>query len=165
MPSSPENLSSGRAGWRRVRLLGIPVDVFRRAIAYQEELERECALVVMRPDQSASGAEVARSLLRVASALRRDERAVEPENDLEAAEARGDPVIDIDLALPTNLASRITEFQGILDAAADLCGHGQMLTIEPTPEVSVFRRWFLAEIVGQLADSEPTPWGGLSPVR
>jgi hypothetical protein len=116
----------------------------------------------MRPSPAGAGAEVASALLRIASGLRRDEQALGPENELEAAEARGDSMIDIDLTLPTHLGSQITELQRILDAAEALCGHGQMLTMAPTPEVAAFRRWYLGEIVRQLADTEPTPWRGLS---
>jgi hypothetical protein len=143
-----------------VRLLGIPVALFRRAVAYQEELERECALAVMRPDPSAPGVDTARSLLRIATALRRDEQALEPETELEAAEVRGVTVIDLDLTLPRGLIRQIKEFQAALDVAEELCGRGEMLTIVPAPDVSAFRRWYLDEIVRQLGDNEPRPWGG-----
>jgi hypothetical protein len=139
----------------------MPVPLFRRAVAYQEELERECALVVLQPGPPAPSAEVARSLLRIASALRRSEQALGPEAELEAAEARGDVEIDIDLALPAGTASDIIEFQRVLDAAEELCGEGHMLTIAPAPDISAFRRWYLGEIVRQLGNAEPTPWSGV----
>ena len=159
MSTTPADGPAGRADWRKVRLLAIPVALFRRAVAYQEELERECALVAMRPGQSAGATKAARSLLRIASALRRDERALGPETELEAAETRGVATIDLDVTLPRNLAHEIIELQRALDAVEELCERGEMLTIAPTPEVSAFRRWYLDEIVRQLGSGEPTPWG------
>jgi hypothetical protein len=141
----------------RVQLLGVPVAVVRRAVAYQEELERECALVVLRAG-SAPGVGVARSLLRVTSALRQGGEVLAPEAVIDAAEARGDVRVDIELRVPRSMIGDVAELQRTLDAADELCGEGHMLTIAPAPEISAFRRWYLDEVVRQLGDASPTPW-------
>jgi hypothetical protein len=90
--------------------------------------------------------------------LRQGGEVLAPEAVIDAAEARGDVRVDIELRVPRSMIGDVVELQRTLDAADELCGEGHMLTIAPAPEISAFRRWYLDEVVRQLGDASPTPW-------
>jgi hypothetical protein len=48
----------------------------------------------------------------------------------------------------------------LLDEADAFCRDGTLLTLEPSPDVVAFRRWYIGELARQVAGEAPEPWPG-----
>jgi hypothetical protein len=62
--------------------------------------------------------------------------------------------------VPASAGSAATALGEMLDEADEFCRAGDLLTLAAPDDSVEFRRWYLGEIVGQLAGRAPTPWPG-----
>lgn len=143
------------AGLVTVKLLGFPLEVFRRASEHNDELLREFALI-----RGESAENVPTRLLALIDELRgRFAGFTEaPTLAIQAALDRGDSEIDLRYDVPPEAADGALRLGGLLDEADDFCRSGELLTLATLPETLEFRRWYLAEFVRQVAGHPPSPW-------
>ena len=145
----------------KIHLLALPVAIAARAQQHVDELIREFTLISASTTDD-DDRHVPRRLMELVDVLTRQFAGIndEPRERLEAAIARGDRVIeDHVLELPPEAAPASQALGAILDEADEYCRRGQHLLTLSTPEDCLaYRRWYLAEVIDQLAGAKPTPW-------
>ena len=63
----------------------------------------------------------------------------------------------LDIPVEAGPASQI--LNDMIDEADEYCRRGQhLLTLESPADCVAYRRWYLGEVVGQLAGADPVPW-------
>lgn len=142
----------------QVHLIGIPVEIWKRASAHQEGLRREFEILVSRePDQ-----QLPRVLIELIDDLRtrfnqQRDQSLEP---LLVAAEKGESSVDVTIDLPKDAAASLRELSEMLDAADDFCREGgRLLTQVTPPDLLRFRHWFLGEILSQLEEGRsPRSW-------
>jgi anti-anti-sigma factor len=145
------------AGFRRVRMIGVPLDVHRRNSEHGEALRRELAFVANAADPE--GAPVRLYTLGVELTARYGGLTVVQEARLQDALASGEATIDLDYDLPVDMADGIERLGALVDELDDFCRDGELLTLVTPAEGLAYRRWFLGEILEQLRTGrEPLPW-------
>ena len=144
-----------------VRLLGLPLDVYRRMQQRNDELLREFSLIVLGARGGVTNGRVPERLLALTEEVR---ARFAPESagfreQLDTAEARGDVFADIVSSLPADARDAIEKLGRLLDEADEFCkGGDELLTLTTPPELLAFRRWLLGEVVSQIDGGEPVPW-------
>lgn len=145
-------------GMVRVRLLALPVDVYRRATQHSDELQREFALILER--NPSEGSEPPGRLLAIINELNgqfgsfggaaraRLEEAVDQRLDR----------IDLDYDVPSAIGPVVARLSDLFDEADSYCRAGDLLTLATPPEATAFRRWFLAQFTGQSEGAPPESW-------
>lgn len=147
-----------------VKLLGVPVDLYRQASEHQDELRREFAL--MQHGSSSGDADVPRRLLQLVDEL--DARfgafAHEPRRALTGALGEGTRSIDVEYRVPPEAKEAAAALAALLEEADGFCRRGDhLLTLATPPGPLAFRRWYLAEFVAQIDGADPTPWDQREP--
>lgn len=152
---------------REVRLVDVPVALYRAAQQHTDAVLRE--LVLMAEFEAAREPDgPMRRLFRRANEGFPDrlELTVRAAPDVDAAHARGDEHVTLVYTLPARLASSTEAWRLLLDELDALCRDGTMLSVPATPEVTAFATWWCGEFVRQLRDgAEPTPWGAFVAAR
>jgi hypothetical protein len=141
-----------------VRIVGMPLDVYRAAAEHFDELKREFALLRMEDDVAES---IPNRLLEVSDQLstRYARFTSSPNEARDRALHRGDKTVDLDYQVPVSVRDACIELERLLDEADEFCRAGEhLLTLAATPEVVSFRRWFLTEFVRQIDGEDPTSW-------
>lgn len=140
---------------RRVSLRGIPLDTWDEARHWFEELLREFEVIASHVDDATP-----REVLSFVAATTEDfGRFSEPGSEkMRQAFDRGEKSIDIELSLPVEAAPAARGLWQTILRANDFCRSGDLLTLEPSPRVLDFIRWYLDEIGGQLEGKASTPW-------
>lgn len=141
----------------RVSLIGIPVELHRRASEHQESLRRELAFIdwSARPDAApvrlqALAAELAGRYGRLTAA--QDEQLV-------AAVESGTATIDLDYDLPASAADAAARLGAMLDEVDRFCADDALLSLVTPPPLVAYREWFLGEFIEQVGDDRPpSPW-------
>ncbi len=138
-----------------VRILGLPLDVYRRASEHTDELLREFALI-----QEDDSEHVPARLLALIDELHLRFAAFTQGQTLamQEAMARGDTEIDLLYEVPREASEGAARLADLLDEADDFCRAGDLLTLAALPETLAFRRWFLEEFVLQIDGRPPRPW-------
>jgi hypothetical protein len=150
-----------RSDLSTVHLLELPVPLAARARQWFEELMREFALIHAgaadheRPEVPGRLMSLVDLLVAQFSGLNDDAR-----NRLEDAIDRGDQVIaDHVVEMPKEAGAAAQALGAMMDEAEAFCRQGRhLLTLAEPPAVLAYRRWYLEEIVAQLAGAAPTPW-------
>jgi anti-anti-sigma factor len=141
----------------RVRLLGFPVELHRRASEHSEALRRELAFV--EHAQAADAAPARLEALTAELAGRYGDLTTAQSEQIEAANAAGEPSIDLEYELPDDVVDAVVHLGQLLDELDDLCREGALLTMVTPPDLLAFRRWLLGEFEGQVRDRRPPrPW-------
>ena len=143
------------AGLVTVKLLGFPLEVYRRASEHNDELLREFALIRGEGEQH-----VPDRLLALIEDLRVRFAGFTqgPTLAIQAALDRGDSEIDLRYDVPPEAADGALQLGALLDEADDFCRSGDLLTLATLPETLSFRRWYLEEFVRQVAGQPPCSW-------
>ncbi len=138
-----------------VRILGLPLDVYRRSAEHTDELLREFALI--REDNSDH---VPARLLALVDELNARFSAFTREQTVTMQEAagRGDKEIDLVYEVPPEAAEGVVRLAALLDEADEFCRAGDLLTLATLPEGLAFRRWFLGEFLFQINGKPPRHW-------
>ena len=142
-----------------VRLLGYPLAVAERASEHYEEVVREFALLVSTGSAGpGSVPEQVTTLVRELD-LRRARNAELEAERLEGL-ARGETARDLVLVVPPSVVEISRTLDGLLDQVDDFCRDGRVLTLLADDEVIAFRRWYLDQLVAQVAGAVPSAWPG-----
>lgn len=155
-----------------VRLLQLPVALHARTQQHGDELLREFRLLaesvaVDRADggdptgASAHDVHLPRRLVELTERLtsRYGHFATEADARLEAAVATGQSTIDLEYRVPPEVGGAARELSALLEEADEFCREGRyLLTLSTPPDLSRYRRWYLAQFVEQAAGADPQPW-------
>jgi hypothetical protein len=142
-----------------VRFLNVPVELMFNADQHHQELVREFALIQLSDDSAKQ--DVPARLLEVVDRERRQFSilAFRRTDELVEAIKRGDPHIDMEIAVPPDTAGPAAlAMMKTLGEADEFCRRGALLTLATPPEYVAFREWFFGEIVRQLDGKPPRPW-------
>jgi len=80
------------------------------------------------------------------------------ESQVEAAEARGENVVDLTFSMSESVGDDVGRLRELLEAAEAYSVRGKLLTMAPPTEVRRFRRWYVREVVEQLGGAPPRKW-------
>jgi anti-sigma regulatory factor (Ser/Thr protein kinase) len=141
-------------GWTLVRLVACPVELSLRQDRHLDELVRE--LQLMQGENSERSRNIAQQLSGLLSgpahARHTGRRAAQQ------AAAAGLEHIDVEMAIPHEMAAGVVELQRTVRAADALCEEARLLTLASSPDLKALRAWMTEEIVGQTQGAEPMPW-------
>jgi anti-sigma B factor antagonist len=137
-----------------VHLVGLPLDVRRRASDHATTLFRELALV-----RAGVEAEAGERLRAFADEIQARFSGF-TQQQRELLDAAGDEgTIDISYDLPPEVADACERLNTLMDEIDDLCQAGELVTLVATPEARAFRHWFLGEFIAQIREGRPPqPW-------
>jgi len=134
-----------------------PLRLGARVSEHYESVYRELALLA----SSDEGAPVPGTLLELLEEMdRRSARNNASEQVRDEALARGEDSLDIELHVPADVVGVAQRVEQLLDEADAFCRDGTLLTLEPSGDVVEFRRWYIDELVRQIAGEPPRPWSG-----
>jgi hypothetical protein len=139
-----------------VRVLGFPLATYEVAAEHMQDLQREFALLAMRPPDPAH--ELPRRLLEVVTALsdRYAGFTAGPDTERDDALAAGRETIDLTYRVPATVAAAARELDALLDEADEYCRRGEhLLTLATPPVAREMRRWYLGEFTRQIERGEP----------
>jgi anti-anti-sigma factor len=141
-----------------VRLLRLPVRLHDRASRHARGLQREFELIRRgNPDLDS----VPHRLHALIDELNDEFGGVsdQPVQELEDAIERGDERIDLVYRVPATAGHAARRLGDLLDEVDDYCRAGEhLLTLVTPPDALQYRRWFLAEFVGQTEGADPIAW-------
>lgn len=146
-------------GLVEVKVLGIPIDIYREAAEHSDELQREFALI--RERDPSDGHSVPRRLLALIDELgeRFSAFTAEQEDALARAVERGDATLDLVYQVPPAVKQAVIDLGALLDEADNFCRQGQeLLTLATPPRAVALRRWFLDQFVRQIDGGQPVVW-------
>jgi hypothetical protein len=138
-------------------LPGFPIALFLEARRHNEALVREFTFIVESdPDPT----NVPARLLTLARQLRDRFYGLNAnlEAQVEAAVARGDEAIDLQVRLAGHGREAALALGALFDEADAFCRNGDLLTLAETSAVHAFRSWYIEEVVRQLDGGPPTSW-------
>jgi hypothetical protein len=141
-----------------IQLLRYPLRLGMRASEHYEEVFREFAILAGDPE--VTGDVPARMLALIDALGRRYARQQQHEIEREQALQRGESSRDMQIRIPPSAAAASVELDRMLDETDDFCRDGTLLTLGPPDDVVAFRRWYLREVVDQVAGRPPRPWPG-----
>jgi hypothetical protein len=141
-----------------IRILGLPLNLFRHSAEHNDELRREFALIHRSGNDDAG---VPARLQRLGDEL--DQRfgafTAGPTGALHDALERGDERVDLVYEVPAQVKEASIQLGAMLDEADSFCQAGEhLLTLATPPGPLAFRRWFLGEFVAQVDGATPTSW-------
>jgi anti-anti-sigma factor len=141
-----------------VRLLGTPVDLWQKASAHQEAIQREFDIMRSRlPTHS-----IPHRLLELISDMdaRFGEFGQAARQELTSAAERGVRQVDLRYVLPPEAAQGAVQLKEMLAEVDAYCRSGEHLLTLTTPNDQVaFRNWVLDEFVRQIEQRlDPLPW-------
>ncbi|HET6908473.1 MAG TPA: hypothetical protein VFH54_03975 [Mycobacteriales bacterium] len=143
-----------------VRLVSLPVQVLAMSREQHDELMREFAMLAL--DESLSTEHVPARLLELVDVLGRRYGAVSarPDEEIDAAIARGDKSIDLVYHVPAHVTEAADALEQLMSEADSFCRDQQMLALARTPLQERFARWYLDQFRRQIAGRPPEPWAG-----
>lgn len=144
-----------------VRLIGLPLGIYQRALDHSEELMREFALFALQPPPTDGDHGVPLRLLALVDELnaRYATTTVEVDAQRDDAIARGESEVDLTYVVPREVREASVHLGAVLDEADVYCRAGQhLLTLETPPDAKAFRDWYLGEFIAQIDGRQPTPW-------
>jgi hypothetical protein len=74
------------------------------------------------------------------------------------ASAVGLEHLDVEMAIPNELARGVEALQETVAAADALCEEARLLTLASSPELRALRSWMTEEIGAQVQGADPVPW-------
>jgi hypothetical protein len=139
------------AAARRVRLEGVPVALFWRMEQQHDAMLREFALVSIGRQQDPAQ-DLPTHLLPLMKRTRRryPQQRATLLGLMERAAHAVQETATIELDLPLGAADSLERLLHAFEEADEFCRRGELLTLASPPEVAVFRRDFVQQIVTQL---------------
>ena len=143
---------------RRVVLLDFPIREMQRAREQAEALVREFALIVHGTTED--DARVPQRLLELAAESERRYSGLNPhaEDVVDAAVARGDDYVDLELQVPVTFKQETIDAVPLLLEVEEYCRTGQLLSLVTPDDLRIFWEWYLIEFVRQIDGEAPLPW-------
>ncbi len=147
----------------QVVLLQVPIEIWQRASAHQEAIQREFDILMAElPTDS-----IPHQLAALISDLdvRFQGAGSSTWDDLHSAAKRGDSTIDLVFEVPLEAAAGARSLDEVLDKVDEFCRAGEhLLTLATPPELVSFRRWFLGEFSRQIDQGlPPSTWSWSGP--
>lgn len=149
----------------RVRLVDVPVALFRAAEQHTNDLLREVALVAAaRPD-----IERGHLFTEMLSAAERDlHRPVVRRrlaDSVDAACRAGDESVTVELDADESIATSVLAWEALLTRFDAMSRNERLLTLPAGPMVRAYRTWYVAELVEQVRTGRaPRSWHATSPL-
>ena len=143
---------------RRVVLLDFPLALMQRAREHSEALVREFALIVHGAIDADT--RVPKRLLELAAESERRYSGLNPhaEDIVDAAMARGDAYVDLELWVPVTFKQETLDAIPVLLEVEEYCRSGQLLTLVTPEDLRRFWMWYLGEFVRQIDGETPISW-------
>jgi hypothetical protein len=142
---------------RRVVLREFPLRLMDEARQHGEALIREFQMLVHAdPEQ----AHVPRRLLELAEESDKRYEGMNPDAEAiaDAALARGDEYVDLEVFVPDSFKDETLDAVPLLLEVEEYCRSGQLLTLVPSDDLRAFWAWYLGEFVRQIDGLEPIAW-------
>jgi len=141
-----------------VHLRGLPIDLWKRASAHQEAIQRE--LEIMRGSEPPDSVPNRLITLIEGFDARFGETSDPAWSELRAAADRGEKTMDLTIRVPGPASGAASELASMLDEVDEYCRAGDhLMTLATPPELVAFREWFLDEFIRQIeGGGEPLPW-------
>jgi hypothetical protein len=143
-----------------VALLNMPVRLMVAGREHHDELMREFALLALsgrsdKPDVPVRLVELTETLgIRYGSAAGR------PDELVDAALTRGQDSLDLRYRVPAHAAEAAQTLDRLMTEADEFCISELLLTVQRSPAVIAFSRWYCEEFRRQVAGEPPRPWDG-----
>ncbi|HEX2375316.1 MAG TPA: ATP-binding protein [Actinomycetota bacterium] len=148
---APSTAPSELPGTRTVRFPGVPVDGYLELQAHNDALFRELELISIELEAGGADRPAAPLADLVDQLYRRFRGQRDSYRDVvAAAQARGQPTVDLQTSAPPAAAGAARGYLELLERADELCRAGLLLTPEPPASVKALRRWFVDQMVAQL---------------
>jgi hypothetical protein len=144
-----------------VRLLRVPLRIYRAARQRHDDLLREFTLLSLQPraelDQRDTPGRLLDLMTRLTSFSATRDR---PDREIDEAAAAGARYVDLAYQVPVSAAAAARELARLMDEADEFCRQEQLLTLERTPVEREFAHWYCGEFERQVAGQPPQPWTG-----
>ena len=145
---------------RTVRLVDVPVDLYRRARQHTDDVLRE--LVIIAGAEPSDGTRDGTADLARRADLHREGRlglADAADATVDAAAERGEAYVSLSFAVGGAVADWSSAWPALLDEIDALCRNGTMLAVPAGERLGAYLRWFCGEFVQQLRyGAPPCPW-------
>lgn len=143
-----------------VRLLGLPVRVMLAGRERHDELMREFALLALGSPSDRPG--IPHRLVELTHVLgvRYGSATARPDEAVDAAISRGEDTVDLTYFVPADVVEAADRLDQLMTEADEFCRAEQMLTLERSPLLLAFSRWYLEEFRRQVGGEDPRPWSG-----
>jgi anti-sigma regulatory factor (Ser/Thr protein kinase) len=140
---------------RRVHLIGVPVRLLIESSRQLADLQREIQFFGLDPRGSGGAAsDLARTSREISAELSLPQAG---RDVAEAAMARGEALVDVDVDLPWAVVAAFDRLGSIVRRVGETLGGEHLLTVPPSEEVNAYRRWCRDEITAQLTGRPPRP--------
>jgi anti-anti-sigma factor len=141
-----------------VRLVGVPIEVWRRASAHQEAIQREFD-IIRAGDAPESVPNRLRSLMEELDG-RFGGVSESTWAQLHEAANRGEASVDLVFRIPVAAGPAARQLADMLDEVDEFCRAGEhLVSLATPPELLAFRNWFLGEFTNQAVEGlRPVPW-------
>ena len=148
--TGPRPLRAAREATYTVRLGEVDTGLLVAAKAHIDNVVRELTLV--RDGQASAGEALAPEMARLVEIVTRDfaDARTEIKEQAAAAAARGDAVTRLELHLPAGAADAGERYLAALEEADRYARSARLLSLAPPRLHTVFRRWYVRSVVGQL---------------
>lgn len=145
-----------------VRLLELPIELWRRASAHYETIQREFDII--KGDLPRGSVPHQLSELLEELDLRFAGVGEPNRQELLAAAERGERQLDLVYRVPPEVVAAARRLDEMLDAVEEFCREGErLLTLATPPELVSFRKWSLGEFTRQIDYGlRPLPWSGFN---
>ncbi|MDQ4133446.1 MAG: hypothetical protein M3179_09625 [Actinomycetota bacterium] len=146
-------------GLVEVRLVGLPLAVYRDSSEHHDELRREFALIAAGETSATTSVPARLVALIDALQVRFGTFTAQPTEALQRALERGDDRIDLVYRVPPEAKEAAWELDALLDEADEFCRQGEhLLTLATPAPAAALRRWFLSEFAAQIDGAAPMSW-------
>ena len=141
-----------------VYLRDLPVDLWKRASAHHEAIQRE--LEIMRGSQPLDSVPNRLANLIESFDARFGDVGDPAWMELQAAADRGEETIDLTVRVPEPVSGAALQLGSMLEEVDEYCRAGDhLMTLATPPDLVAFREWFLDEFTRQIeGGAEPLPW-------
>jgi anti-sigma regulatory factor (Ser/Thr protein kinase) len=141
----------------KVRLLGMPVQVFAHYRVWYEELRRELRLLALT---HGADTPVATELSELTIESARERRQARGVDRLDEAIAAGLSRVDLEYQVPPSTPATMRRMRELLTEADRFCREQRLLTLAPSPQQVSLLSWYHGEFERQGRGEEPLPWPG-----
>lgn len=153
----PDAQAGGTPAMVRVRILGLPLDIYLEAEQHNDAVLRELDLIERSPRR---GPQVPPRLLELATLLRALFTAATASTRAQVDEAlrMGRARVDLDVDVPAEGWQALMDMAQQLEEVDRYCQEGALLTLASSPQQRRFRRWYANQVARQMQGGRPTPW-------
>ncbi len=147
------SLTAMAAEGRRVYLIGVPVRLLIESNRQLADLHREIQFLGLDPESPAELADLAETSREISAYL----EGLPPVGRAEAALARGESVVDLDVDLPDEVVNAFDRLGTLVERVGQDFGPEHLLAVPASEEVTAYRQWCRDEITAQLTGRSPQP--------